>query len=204
MQYHFKPSSPRWTQIYHWVIPSALRCLCKQKLYLFAVWVSSCTGTGPIFKTCRMCDFMSKKNAGGYLPPDSGMACGPLTGVSTSLFLHETFVAFTWLFLGWRKPRHFKLFLWEFWLNFLPACVPFLGVMCNVLLSFAYQVSDVHIIFTFSFEGNKYSNSNLTDKPLCCTKIWEEHKHTWRSVMKQHVDIQLLAFCIPLEFLLTF
>lgn len=61
MQCHFKHSSPRWTPICHWVGLPALRCLCKQKPYLPEVWVSSCTGAGPIFKTYRMCNLMSIK-----------------------------------------------------------------------------------------------------------------------------------------------
>lgn len=70
---------------------------------------------------------------------------------SVFTYIDATFVAFAWLFQGWRKPLHFKLFFWEFWLWTYYCLHAILGLICHMLISFAYQICNMHIIFTFNF-----------------------------------------------------
>lgn len=154
MQCHFKPYSPRWTPICHWVVPSALRCLCKQKPYLPAVWVSSCTAAGPIFKTYRMCNLMSKKPREGicHLTLEWQRPFNRSFYKSVFTYIDETLL---WHLLDFskvgRNPSTSNYFSWSSDSESLTCLHAILGLMCNVLISFAYQIRNVRIIFTFSF-----------------------------------------------------
>lgn len=148
MQCHFKTSSPRWTPICHWVGLPALRCLCKQKPYLPAVWVSSCTGAGPIFKTYRMCNLMSKK------PPEG--ICHLTLERTTVLkweflqeYLHKhrlnTSLAFA--FPRLEENAAFQTRCSRRSDSELLTCPhAILGLTCNVCTRFSYQICSVYII----------------------------------------------------------